>query len=124
VAHERLTRICFNDYDREIALVVELGPAKNGDEKQILGVARLSKLFEVNEGEFAALVSDTWHGQGLGTELLRRLIEIGRVEKLAKISGQMLAENHAMQRICRQAGFNVIHEADTNLFTASYTYQP
>ena len=24
IAHERLTRICFNDYDREIALVAEL----------------------------------------------------------------------------------------------------
>ena len=25
IAHERLTRICFNDYDRELALVVENG---------------------------------------------------------------------------------------------------
>ena len=23
IAHERLTRICFNDYDREIALVID-----------------------------------------------------------------------------------------------------
>ena len=28
ITHERLTRICFNDYDREIALVAELKPAK------------------------------------------------------------------------------------------------
>ncbi len=42
VAHERLTRICFNDYDREIALVAELKVPK-GEEKKILGVGRLSK---------------------------------------------------------------------------------
>jgi acetyltransferase len=122
VAHERLTRICFNDYDREIALVAELKTEKKGDEKKILGVGRLSKLSQVNEGEFAVLVSDEWHGQGLGFELLKRLIEIGRVEKLAKISGQMLAENQAMHHVCRKAGFQVIHDSDGNLFTASYTY--
>jgi acetyltransferase len=124
VAHERLTRICFNDYDREIALVAELKSAKKDDERKILGVGRLSKLPEVNEGEFAVLVSDEWHSQGLGTELLRRLIEIGRVEKLSKISGQMLAENHAMHHVCRRAGFKVVHDPNSNLFTASYTYQP
>ncbi len=121
VAHERLTRICFNDYDREIALVAELKVAK-GEEKRILGVGRLSKQHALNAAEFAVLVSDAWHGQGLGTELLRRLIEIGRVEKLARITGQVLAENHAMHHICRKVGFQVVHDPDSNLFTASYTY--
>ena len=122
VAHERLTRICFNDYDREIALVAELKPAKKGDEKKILGVGRLSKQHGHNEAEFAVLVSDVWQTQGLGTELLRRLIEIGRVEKLACITGQVLAENHAMHHICRKVGFKVVHDPDSNLFNATYTY--
>jgi len=121
VAHERMTRICFNDYDREIALVAELKALKGG-EKKILGVGRLSKQHGNAEAEFAVLVSDEWQGQGLGTELLRRLIEIGRVEKLTRISGQVLAENHAMHHICRKVGFEVVHDADSNLFTASYTY--
>ena len=121
VAHERLTRICFNDYDREIALVAEL-KAPKGEEKKILGVGRLSKQHGRSEAEFAVLVSDVWQTQGLGTELLRRLIEIGRVEKLARITGQVLAENHAMHHICRKVGFKVVHDADSNLFTATYTY--
>jgi acetyltransferase len=121
VAHERMTRICFNDYDREIALVAELKVPK-GEEKKILGVGRLSKQHATNEAEFAILVSDEWHAQGLGTELLRRLIEIGRGEKLTRISGQVLAENHAMHHICRKVGFNVIHDPDCNLYTASYNY--
>ncbi len=122
VAHERLTRICFNDYDREIALVAELEPVKKTDVKKILGVGRLSKLPATNEAEFAVLVSDERHGQGLGAELLRRLIEIGRVEKLSKISGQILADNQAMQHICRKAGFKVAPAPDSNLYNASYTY--
>ncbi len=122
VAHERLTRICFNDYDREIALVAEVKIAKNGEGKKIIGVGRLSKLPQLNEGEFAVLVSDRWHRQGLGTKLLRRLIEIGRVEKLSKISGQVLAENHAMHHICEKLGFKITHDPESNFYNASYTY--
>jgi len=122
VAHERLTRICFNDYDREIALVAELKPLNEGEPEKIVGVGRLSKLPEVNEGEFAVLVSDEYHGQGLGAELLRRLIQIGRDEKLSRISGQVLAENHAMQHLCTKVGFKVVHDKEGNLFTATYTY--
>ena len=121
VAHERMTRICFNDYDREIALVAELKVAK-GETRKILGVGRLSKQHATNEAEFAVLVSDEWHGQGLGTELLRRLIEIGRGEKLARLTGQVLAENPTMHHICRKVGFDVVHDADSNLYNASYTY--
>ncbi|HEX7570680.1 MAG TPA: bifunctional acetate--CoA ligase family protein/GNAT family N-acetyltransferase [Verrucomicrobiae bacterium] len=121
ITHERLTRICFNDYDREIALVAELQAAK-GEEKKILGVGRLSKQRTTNEAEFAVLVSDAWQDQGLGTELLRRLIEIGRNENLARISGQILAENYAMQHLCRKVGFKVAHETESNLFKASYNY--
>jgi acetyltransferase len=121
VAHERLTRICFNDYDREIALVAELKVTKPGNGRKIIGVGRLSKMPEMNEAEFAVLVSDEWHEQGLGTELLRRLVEIGQVEKVAKISGQVLAENHAMQHICGKLGFEVVHDTESNFFNASYT---
>ena len=77
IAHERLTRICFNDYDREIALVAERKDPKTGD-REILGVGRLSKVHGLNEGEFALLVSDRWQKQGLGTELLKRLVQSGR----------------------------------------------
>jgi acetyltransferase len=122
IAHERLTRICFNDYDREIALVAELKPMLAEDEKKIIAVGRLSKLTGTNEGEFALLISDAWHRQGLGTELLRRLIEIGKVEKLSKITGQVLAENHAMHHICGKVGFKVIHDPESNLYNAGYTY--
>ena len=121
VAHERLTRICFNDYDREIALVAELKVAK-GEPKKILGVGRMSKQHSAGTAEFSVLVSDEWQRQGLGCELLRRLIEIGRDEKLKSLSGVILADNHAMQHICRKVGFKVVHDPDNNSFNASYTY--
>ncbi|MEP7359026.1 MAG: GNAT family N-acetyltransferase, partial [Anaerolineales bacterium] len=104
VAHERLARICFIDYDREMALVAE--SREPGQEPAIMGVGRLSKTTGGNtEAEFAILVSDSFQGQGLGTELLRRIIDWGRAEHLLVIIGFISSENDAMQRIARKLGF-------------------
>jgi acetyltransferase len=107
VAHERLTRICFNDYDREIAMVAT---RRATSEEEILGVARLIKVHGVNEGEFAIVISDQWQGQGLGTYLLKLLLEIGRQEGLERIIGHILPENYGMQRVCKKLGFAVNYD--------------
>ncbi len=120
-AHERLTRICFNDYDREIALVVE-HKAGAGAAPQILGVGRLSKLHNVNEGEFAILISDAWQGQGLGTELLKRVVEVGRREKLTRLVGHILPENHVMSHVSQKAGFKVRTDSDQHDLLAEYIF--
>ncbi|MDJ0632841.1 MAG: bifunctional acetate--CoA ligase family protein/GNAT family N-acetyltransferase [Xenococcaceae cyanobacterium MO_188.B29] len=111
VAHERLTRICFIDYDREMALVADyLDP--NTGEREILGVSRLSKIYGTNEAEFGMLVSDRHQGLGLGTELLHSLLDIGRQEQLNCITAEILPENYTMQHLCRKLGFNVQRNMD------------
>jgi acetyltransferase len=117
VAHERLTRICFNDYDREIALVVERGA---GQQREILGVGRLSKARGLNEAEFALLISDRWQKQGLGTELLTRLLAVARSEKLTRVSAVIMGDNHAMQKVSKRAGFHVTRDAKEGDFKAVY----
>ena len=103
-AHEHLTRICFIDYDREMVLVAEYTDPDSG-KRSIIGLGNLLKVPGSNDGEFAAVVSDNYHGQGLGTELLRRLIEIGRNEKLDRIIADVLPENQDMQRVFQKLGF-------------------
>jgi len=119
IAHERLTRICFNDYDREIALVAERKDAKTGD-REILGVGRLSKARGLNEGEFALLISDRWQKQGLGSELLKRLVEIARTEKLTRVSAIIMSDNHAMLHVCKKTGFALKADPDNRDYTAEY----
>jgi acetyltransferase len=106
IAHERLTRICFNDYDREIALVAEHKNPESG-EREVIAVGRLSKEHTTNEGEFAVLVADEYQRRGIGTELLRRLVEIGRDEKLRRITGEILRDNAGMVRASRSVGFQI-----------------
>ncbi|HVV70461.1 MAG TPA: GNAT family N-acetyltransferase, partial [Verrucomicrobiae bacterium] len=105
VSHSRLLRICFNDYDREIALVAERSLGKG--KYEILGVGRMSKLHGSGTAEFAVVVTDKWQNKGLGTELTKRLIHIAKNEKLTRLVAYTLLENHDMQNMCKKLGFEV-----------------
>jgi len=104
-AHDRLTRICYIDYDREMALVVEHKGEDGGPE--IIAIGRLSRLRGKDEAEMAVLVDDRFQHQGLGTELYRRLIEVARDEHLTSVISTILSENREMQTICRKLGFKL-----------------
>jgi len=101
VAHERLSRICFVDYDRDMVLVAE----RARPEREIVGVGRLSRIRWRDEAEFALLVSDALHKHGLGSELLRQLVTVAGREKLRRIVGYISSENGGMLRVARAAGF-------------------
>lgn len=104
VAHERLSRMCFIDYDREMALVAER--TRDDGDTQLLAVARLRRLTGSGDAEFALLVSDALQGHGLGHILLTRLIEIGRDWGVQRIVAEILRDNVPMRRVCRDLGFS------------------
>ena len=62
-SHERLGRICFCDYDREMVLVAEYRDPQSG-ELHILAVGRLNKLQTDKEAEVAVVVSDEYQRRG------------------------------------------------------------
>ncbi len=119
VTHERLTRICFIDYTREMALVAEhVDPATGRSE--ILAVGRLIKLLGVNNAEVAVLVSDQWQGRGLGKELLARLLIFGRDEKLDRLVADILPDNRGVMRILEKLGFSLKHSLDDEMVRAEF----
>jgi acetyltransferase len=112
--HERLTRICFIDYDREMALVAETA------DHEILGVGRLTKIHGTREAEVAVLVSDKWQGRGLGKELLARLLIVGADEKLTKLTADILPDNRGVMRVCEKLGFSLQHSLDDEVVRAQF----
>lgn len=117
VSHERLTRVCFIDYDREIALVGEVKDPTDGV-KKIAGVGRIVKLRNTNDAEFALIISDPWQKRGLGRELLKRLIEVARDEKLSHLRGAIMPDNPDMQRLCEGCGFELEYSDEEKLVMA------
>ncbi|MCA9244255.1 MAG: bifunctional acetate--CoA ligase family protein/GNAT family N-acetyltransferase, partial [Phycisphaerales bacterium] len=115
--HDRLVKICYNDYDRELVLVADRhNPQTNRHE--IIGVARLSRHWRGPTAEFAILLSDAWQHRGLGTQLLGLLIDVGRQEGIRRLIGQVLPGNPAMRRLCDRLGLRVWHDERDGLTRA------
>lgn len=106
IAHERLARVCHPDAEKDVVLVAEsAGPTAEG---RVEAVGRLSLAEPVQgEGEVAVVVADASQGDGLGTELLRRLIEVARDRGVRDVIAYVLPENIRMARLCLHAGMRV-----------------
>jgi len=106
IAHERLVRVCFSDYDREIALVAERFDAEQG-KLLIASVGRIIRLHDSSAAELSLVVADDHQGLGLGTEMVRRLIEVARGEGIGLLTADVLATNGGMLRIFAELGFAI-----------------
>ena len=102
-----------------MALVAERRNPETG-ESEILGVGRLTKAHGAREAEVAVLVSDRWHGRGLGKELLARLLLVGADEKLTRLTADILPDNRDVMRICEKLGFSLKHSLDDQVVRAEF----
>lgn len=100
ITHEMLIRYCHNDYDREIAIVAQ-------DAGKLYGVARL--MFDPGEGsaEFAVVVTDSWQNKGLGSTLVKKIVDVARKKGLRKVYATVITENTAMKHVAQKLGFKV-----------------
>ncbi len=120
VAHNRLIRKCFIDYDREMALVADWANPSTG-EREIIAVGRLTRKHESGQAEVAVLVADKFQHAGLGTELLGRLIQVARDERLSSIVATILPENLGMRELAARYGFRVQKSTDMSVVEAILT---
>ncbi|TWU24423.1 Succinyl-CoA ligase [ADP-forming] subunit alpha [Novipirellula galeiformis] len=102
--HEMASRFCFNDYDREIAIVAEVN--ENG-RKAIAGVGRLVADVDHQEVEFAVLVGDAWQGRGLGSELMDYCLKISEQWRVQKIVAEIAPQNRRMLEMFSHRGFTL-----------------
>lgn len=98
----RLTRI---DYDREMALVALR--QRVGQAPGLCGVARFGHGFDRARAEFAIVLLRDATGIGLGSLLLRRLIDHARRQGIRELFGEVLRDNESMLKLCRAMGFTV-----------------
>jgi acetyltransferase len=125
VAHDRLIRKCFIDYDREVALVADRLNPQTG-KQELLGVGRLTRERNPRDAELGVLVTDHCQGSGLGTHLLGRLITLARQEKIERVIAHILSENQAMLRLANHFHFSLTRDEDPTALLAilDLTQQP
>jgi acetyltransferase len=99
-----LARFTQIDYDREIALVALWGAEPN---EKMLGVARvITDVYNQKHAEFSVIVADSWHGKGIGAELLKRCLSISKERGIETVTGIVLPENTQMLALGQKLGFS------------------
>jgi acetyltransferase len=113
INHERLSRICFNDYDREIALI-----AIDDATQKIAGVTRLSKLpGQDSWATFRVMVADRYQGQGVGRVLITSMLAVARREGIQRIRTMVNRENASMLHLGQALGFAAMSDASAAYVT-------
>jgi GNAT superfamily N-acetyltransferase len=95
----------FCDIDTQHAVAIVLLDPDKTIEPTIRAVARAYIDPATLAAEFALIVQHTFAGQGLGTLLMRRLIEACRKRGAVEVWGDVLSENGAMLELCNRLGF-------------------
>jgi acetyltransferase len=105
---ERLLAIDYQDLMAIGALVDE--PPQG---ETIVGVSRYARIDGSDRAECAIVVTDAWHGRGLGTELMRSLGTAARARGIRTLEGTSLGENQRIHAWARRFGFAVRTEPNT-----------
>lgn len=103
---ERLTNI---DYDKQVAFVAVV--PEDGRER-IVGVSRYSTDDSETSCECAVTVDDHWHDRGLGTLLMRHLIEVARARGIRRMVSIEAAANTRMRELATFLGFETRVDPD------------
>jgi acetyltransferase len=107
VAAVRFTQI---DYDREMGLILT-EPGIPG-RTEIYGVVNIIADPDNERAEYAIIVRHDMTALGLGTFLMRRIIDYARARGIGEIYGDVLHENRPMLRLCRALGFTETRVTD------------
>ena len=91
------------DMERDVALAAVV---PNDADQRIVGVARYSKDKDGSRCECAVTVLDDWHRRGLGTLLMRHLIELAKADGIREMYSIDSTENSEMAELARFLGFS------------------
>jgi acyl-CoA synthetase (NDP forming)/GNAT superfamily N-acetyltransferase len=107
---ERFTRV---DHHNRVALVAELGA-------EIIAVGRYERTAGTDEAEVAFVVADAHQGRGIGSVLLEHLAAAARECGIKRFQAVVLAENAAMIRVFREAGYETTRHLDYGEVTLEF----
>lgn len=96
----------FTNFDRSRELAITA--IDDPDRAEELGVIRLAHLGS-GRAEFALIVADPWHRQGLGRKLLEKAIGIAQFYGWQRLEGYVLHNNQPMLNLCRRLGFDIFY---------------
>jgi acyl-CoA hydrolase/GNAT superfamily N-acetyltransferase len=94
--HENIREYVSLSEDKGLSIVITMGPREN---RRMIAEARYVLEADTDLGEVAFMVSEHYHGYGIGTFLLNYLIEIARERRVKGFRADVLLSNAPMLKV-------------------------
>jgi GNAT superfamily N-acetyltransferase len=111
--NEEMIDLVNLDYSSNMALVVcdESGPVT-----EFVAMARYDVDPATGLADIAFVVRDDWQGRGVGTELMRRMSEIGKARGLKGFTANVLTTNGRMLGVFNKSGLRVSTSMESGVY--------
>lgn len=109
LSDNQLKDFCNIDFDHRMAFIATIVTA--GEEEEI-GVSRYAESADGNGYEFAVTVADKWQLKGLGTLLMRHLIEFAKQHHVKRLYSIDFTNNTRMKQLASDLGMQAKRDPD------------
>lgn len=110
---ERVWPYVIVDYQNEMVLVAVV---REDEMEDMIGIGSYSRIPHTELAEIALVVRDDWQGRGIGTELLKYLIELARTKGFAGLKAWVLVENARMMHLFKKCGYSTKYRIEDNVY--------
>jgi len=107
--NEELIDLCDTNYESKMAFVATITIANREEE---IGMSRYAVNQYKDSHEFSVAVADEWQNKGLGTILMKQLIDYAREQGVTRLYSIDYADNYKMKALAKDLGMH--SEADPN----------
>ena len=114
--HSMRQNVPLEEIEQEAKQLSDLDPAHQAalvatiteeNKERIVAVARLARSTDTAEAESAIVVRDDYQGQGLGTYMLKLLVQVARSMNIERLTAWVMAGNLHMLHIVQKSGLDV-----------------
>jgi hypothetical protein len=116
---QQVQHLCTLDYDRQIALI---GLVSSGEAEKIVAVGRYELDPSTGLAEVAFTVHDDLQARGIGTWLMKRLVEVAQARGVRGFVGSVLAGNVKMLNLFHRSGFPITSTLDQGEYTVTILF--
>lgn len=116
---EEMQQLADADYAASMGIV-----ACEAASNEIIAMARYDVDPKTNYADIAFVVRDDWQRRGLGTRLMRRMIELGRAKGVQGFTAQVFATNPGMLMVFQKSGLTVQSQFDGSVYHLSMPLAP
>ncbi|HMK73501.1 MAG TPA: GNAT family N-acetyltransferase [Myxococcaceae bacterium] len=96
--------------------------AEKVDDGTLLGIARYDLDQTSGMGELGIVVAEAWQKRGVGTALVRRLVDVGKSHGVKGLRADVLVSNPGMIGVLRRVGLREVPLPDAGVYAVQFTF--